>query len=295
MSTLRFLRTFLVVAKSGTFADAADTVSLTQAAVSFQMRALEEQLNRQLFEKQGRVSVLTAAGRALVPQAQALLDQYDRLCTSDLPPEDLSGPVAFGAIVSCMAPLSRGVSRLKARHPRLDVRLSTGRSGFLIEQVVNGQLDAAIVVEPTHKPPSQIRWILMREEPLFVLAPSGAAVSNAQEALSRYPFLRFDRSEYTGRLVDRVIKHMRCNVDEFLELNSMETLVELVRQGVGVTVLPHPAASGWRNDPGLKMLPLPGRLRAIVRHIGMVVRIDHPKPRLIEELQEVCAASEGHG
>ncbi|MGL6157267.1 MAG: LysR family transcriptional regulator, partial [Ralstonia mannitolilytica] len=77
MSTIRFLRTFVAVARHGSFAAAAERVALTQAAVSLQMRALEAELRRDLFDRSGRTVTLNARGRALLPQAEHLLALYD--------------------------------------------------------------------------------------------------------------------------------------------------------------------------------------------------------------------------
>ena len=77
MSTVRFLRTFVAVARHGSFAAAAERVALTQAAVSLQMRALEAELRRDLFDRSGRTVTLNAHGRALLPQAEYLLGLYD--------------------------------------------------------------------------------------------------------------------------------------------------------------------------------------------------------------------------
>src|SRR5690606_30586989 len=123
MSTLRFFRTFVAVARHGSFAEAAEHVSLTQAGVSFQMRALENELNQQLFERQGRQSVLTQAGRQLLPEIVGLLDQYDRLCQPRGNAKEAPVGTSFGSIVSCMVPLARGISTLKRLYPRIDIRL----------------------------------------------------------------------------------------------------------------------------------------------------------------------------
>ena len=81
MSSIRLLRTFSAVAAEGSFAAAAPRVALTQAAVGQQMRALESELRRPLFERQGKAVVLNDAGRALVPQVRRLLALYDQLLT----------------------------------------------------------------------------------------------------------------------------------------------------------------------------------------------------------------------
>ena len=73
MSSIRLLKTFAAVAAEGSFAAAASQVALTQAAVGQQMRALEAELRRPLFERQGKSVVLNDAGRELLPQVRRLL------------------------------------------------------------------------------------------------------------------------------------------------------------------------------------------------------------------------------
>ena len=122
MSTIRFLRTFLAVAHHGSFSEAAEQVALTQAAVSFQMRSLEAELGRELFDRSGRLAILNAAGRELLPEIKHLLDLYDRMRLPRTVPGELAGSVSVGSIVSCMGTLSKVVSSLKKAHPKLDVR-----------------------------------------------------------------------------------------------------------------------------------------------------------------------------
>ncbi len=113
MSTVRFLRTFVAVADHGSFAAAAGQVALTQAAVSLQMRALETELRRELFDRNGRVAVLNADGRALLPQARRMLALYDEMRLPLASDEAMAGAVAVGAVVSVMGGLSHAVAHMK--------------------------------------------------------------------------------------------------------------------------------------------------------------------------------------
>lgn len=287
MSTLRFFRTFVAVARHGSFAEAAEHVSLTQAGVSFQMRALENQLNQRLFERHGRQSVLTQAGRHLLPEVIALLDQYDRLCVPRGNVNDAPVGASFGSIVSCMVPLARGISTLKRVYPRIDIRLYSGKSGELASLVAKQELDAAMVVEPP-RTIQELRWVPLTQEPMAVITSSVVNARSAQEALTMLPFLRFDRKEHTGRLVDQTLRKLHCPVNEFLELNSMDTLIDLVRQNAGVTLLPLPGHSNWRNDPGLKVISLPGSITTAERRLGLVMRNDYGYPGFAQTFIETC-------
>jgi DNA-binding transcriptional LysR family regulator len=284
MSTVRFMRTFMAVSRYGSFSEAAERVALTQAAVSFQMRALEEELGRELFDRSGRLAILNAAGRELLPEVKQLLDLYDRIRLARKPgPGELAGSVSVGAIVSCMGPLSKVVSQLKRRHDGLDVRLFTGKSGELAEKVDSGELDAALVVESGRRMAST-RWTPLYEEPLVVLAPPTAAGDTLPEILERNPFLRFDRTQRTGLQIDRVLRRMNVHVHEFLELNAIETVVELVRQEVGVSMLPLLMAAQWRTAADLRVLPLPQDIGPVARAVGMIERREHARKHITESI-----------
>ena len=151
MSSIRILRTFAAVASEGSFAAAASRVALTQAAVGQQMRALEGELRRPLFERRGKGVVLNEAGRALVPQVRRLLGLYEQMLA---PAGDaMAGTVQLGAIVSAVRPLIRVTLALKARHPALDLHVLAAKSIELMDRVEAGGLDAAVAVrEPGVRP-----------------------------------------------------------------------------------------------------------------------------------------------
>ena len=287
MSTLRFLRTFLAVAHHGTFSEAAEQVALTQAAVSFQMRALENELGRELFDRSGRLALLSAAGRELVPEATRLLEFYDRMRLPPGAPDTLAGSVSVGAIVSCMGTLSKVVSAMKREYSALEIRVFSGKSGELAGKVEAGELDAALLVEAS-RPTAHTRWTELYEEPLVVLAPASAPGKSAREVLTQSPFLRFDRTQRTGRQIERVLRRLGVTIDEFLELNAIETLVELVRQEVGVTLLPLLNSANWQHAPDLRVLPLPRNLGSIVRSVGMLERRDPARQAVTTAICELC-------
>ncbi|MFC4276516.1 LysR family transcriptional regulator [Achromobacter aloeverae] len=289
MSTIRFLRTFVAVSRYGSFSEAAERVALTQAAVSFQMRALEEELGRELFDRSGRLAILNAAGRDLLPEIKQFLDLYDRIRSPRRPgPGELAGSVAVGAIVSCMGLLSKAVSALKREHDGLDVRLFSGKSSELAGKVESGELDAALVVESGRRMAST-RWTPLYEEPLVVIAPPSASGDTLHELLERNPFLRFDRTQRTGLQIDRVLRRLNVHVHEFLELNAIETVVELVRQEVGVTLLPLLKAAQWASAPDLRVLPLPEDIGPIVRAVGLIDRREHSRQAITDSIFQRCA------
>ncbi|HEU0229999.1 MAG TPA: LysR family transcriptional regulator [Burkholderiaceae bacterium] len=274
MGSLRFLRTFVAVARRGSFSDAAEQVALTQAAVSLQMRALETEFGRTLFDRSGRLASLNEAGRELLPQAEQLLEIYDRMRTPRPAPGTFAGTLSIGAIVSCMGTLARVVSQLKIEHQELIIRLSSGKSRELCRKVENGEIDAALVVG-AGRPPPRTRWKRLYQEPVCLVVSSQVPGDDPRQLLRSHPFLRFDRSQHTGAQIDRVLRKMGIVPDDFLELNALEQLLDLVRHDVGITILPLLHTMRWNDGNGLRAIPLPAELGAITREIGMLERRDH--------------------
>lgn len=270
MSTIRFLRTFLVVAQGGSFAGAADRVALTQAAVGLQMRALETELKSVLFERSGRGVVLSVAGRALIPHAQNIIACYDQMRAGLEDGDEMTGTVTVGSIVSAMGLLSTTVVNLKPIYPQLNVRLVMQESSGLARSVQSGTLDAAIFVEDSKKELQGLLWTPLYVEPLTMVASSQVADENSdiRTLLRQHPFLRFDRRTPSGIRVEQILRKLGLVPQDFLELSSLSTIVDLVRQNAGITIVPRLKSADWEGDPLLQVLPLPGR--PATRQIGML-------------------------
>lgn len=270
MSTIRFLRTFLVVAKVGSYAGASDRVALTQAAVGLQMRALETELKTVLFERSGRGMVLSVAGQALIAHAEKIIACYDQMRAGLDGDGEIAGTVSVGSTVSAMGFLSSTVVRIKPLFPRLNVRVVAQQSSELVKSVRRGELDAAIFISDSPEERQGLRWTPLYVEPLTVVASSQIARpdSDLKQLLRENPFLRFDRLMPSGIRIEQTLRKLGLVPQDLLELSSLSTIVDLVRQNVGVTIVPHLRNADWVNDPSLCVIPLPGR--PPTRQVGMV-------------------------
>ena len=277
MSSIRLMRTFVAVAAEGSFAAAASRVALTQAAVGQQMRALEAELKRPLFERQGKSVVLNEAGRALVPQVRRLLGLYEQMLLQAAAPDAMAGTVHLGAVVSAVRPLIQATLRLKARHAALDLHVSAAKSIELITRVQAGELDAAVAVrEPGVG--KHLAWTPLYGEPMVLLVPRKLDEANPRTILQRQPFLRFDPTQHTGQLVDRTLKRLRVKPMELLELNSLESIADLVRSGLGVAVVPLLRDARWASDGKVRVIEIP---RAEERQMALVQRRESSKAAIV--------------
>jgi DNA-binding transcriptional LysR family regulator len=281
MPTLRMLKTFRAVARTGSFAAAAQTVALTPAAVSMQMRALEQALGRQLFDRSGRQIGLTRHGHEIWPKVEQIFDLLAEL--EPTPTDSMVGPVTIGSVVSVIGALSLIVARLKAAHPQLDVRLLSSRSDELVGMVEAGEVDiAAVVASADATLPVTLKWTALYTEPLMLVVSRQIGDNDPQRILRSHAFLRFDRRVRTGRVVEQALLTAGLTVNEYLELNSIETIVALVRENVGVAVLPLLHSGNWRNDPSLRVLSISNP--PVLRTVGMIQRASYDRRGITQAL-----------
>ncbi len=285
MSNIRYMRTFLAIARLGSFSEAAEAVGLTQAAVSLQMRSLEEEFGRALFDRSGRLAVLNTAGQELLPEITALLEHYDRLRQPKPPAGQFIGQLTVGAIVSSMGILAKVVSQLKKEHKQLGIRLISGKSSELTHKVVHGEIDAAFVVGTGRRHPGT-HWTMLYQEPICLVTHASLTDNDPYAILAKHPYLRFDRSQHTGHQIDRVLQQMAVVTEDFLELNTLEQLLGLIRREVGVALLPLLHSLQDAELDGLRVLPLPAELGAPTRDIGLIEKRNNPRQTITRELYE---------
>jgi DNA-binding transcriptional LysR family regulator len=270
MTTIRLLRTFVAAAHGGSFTAAANKVALTQAAVGLQMRTLEAELKQSLFDKTGRTMTLSAAGRALLPRAERLLADVDALHRDVQDPQTIAGSVTIGVMISAMGLLSEALVELKMRHPGLDVHLRLCHPAVMPEQVRQGEFDVGLLVEPSKRDFDGLQWTLLYEEPIVMVASSAVATprSDVARLVRTQPFLRFDRRTPTGARIEQTLRRRGLKPRDFIELNSVLSIVELVRQRAGVALVPLLKTFDWEHDPALCVLPISGR--PAIRRVGML-------------------------
>ncbi|WP_447553599.1 LysR family transcriptional regulator [Vreelandella sp. EE22] len=266
---IRELRTFSCVAQEGTFAGAADKIGLTQAAVSAQMKRLEAELGVALFVRQGRSAVLTPRGRQVLEQTHTLLGLYKSLGDTST---DLlaSTPVNIGAIASIQRSLlPNALARFHHAYPSCRTRVLPGLSMALVNQVDAGELDMAAIIRPSFSLHSDLHWTPLAHEPFRLIVPARVEGDDWRELLHRHAFIRYDRSSFGGRQIDRFLTGHHCQVREICEVDELETIIQLVAHGIGVALVPQVA----------NLQPWPTQVRALDlgvqtfhREVGLVCR-----------------------
>ena len=280
MSIRRF-KTLIAVAEKGTFAAAATATFVSHAAVSQQMKTLEDELGVAIFDRSRRSPVLNQHGRNLVAKARDVVHAYNNMVSSVHDDDGVVGELMFGAVSTCMTSLvPRVVGMLKRRYPRLHVRVVPGLSAELQIQVERGYLDAAVLSEPPFLP-SGLSWRAFAEEPLILLASREEESDDPEWLLESRPFIRFNRRAWLGRQIDEWLQANKVNVREGMELDTLESISSMVFYQLGVSIVPQRCVPSARPLP-LKRIPLGASARP--RILGVMARKDGSKSQLLEVL-----------
>lgn len=149
--------------------------------------------------------------------------------------------------------------RFREEHADIDFTLAVAPSGELLNQLVNGALDVAVVVRPAEQP-AAVDWVEILEEPLAVYAPPGLRVG---DSATWGPWVSFNPTSQTRRLIAEAVAGTGASFDVVAESNQPDVLREMVRLGMGWTVLPVIQAETEPN-PLVRASPKPLLTRTLV-------------------------------
>ena len=275
------LQYFLEVARQRNFTRAAARLHLAQAALSEQIRKLEDELATPLFRRGRRESTLTAAGETLRVHAEELLD---RAAAARHAVQELvglrSGKLVIGAIPSVSAGLlPAAVTAFRQRHPLVELVIAEGTSETVAEGVESGRVEMGVIQHPTPAGPFDERALLT--ESFVILAPPAHAIAGRRSvrlsALAAESFVFFK-----GRARDSALTACRAAGFEprlACESGELETVRALVAAGLGLALLPELAAH--RAKPACALVRLSGP--KVERQLVVVTRRGHaPSPAAAE-------------
>ncbi len=288
---LRQLEYFTAIVKEGSLTGAAKRCRIAQPSLSQQLRALEDELGETLVLRKPRGVEATAAGRILMEHAERVLNEASLLRERFAQRrESQEGCVIFGMIPT-IAPylLPRFLGPFRESFPKIDVQVREARTSGLIQQVVDGTIEFAILSDVT--PQDQKKWSLhVRElfrEPLMLAVPLTHPLATAAEGPKPENLQPETLIHLRGGhcLTDRTLKVCRMeNLDPKLECDQLETALAMVAAGMGTAVVPELAVRS-RSLPGLTFCRF--RDPAPERTISLMKRRSVPLSKVAEELVEL--------
>lgn len=283
---VRFLESFVTVASSGSIAEAARRLNLTPAAVAQRLRALEQELGHSLVSRVGRTVRPTPSGLAVLARAGQLIEAVRDLkaaAANNLP----AGELRLGATATALTGLLPGIlARLGERYPRIEAFIRPGASANLYHSTIAGELDAAVLVRPQFPLPKSTGWLMLRREPLLLIAPAESAIDDPRAVLEQMPFIRYDRNQWGGQIVDRYLRQHGIKVREWLELDALDAIAALVDRRLGVSIVPD-WAPPWPEGLRLRKHLLPD---GEVRQTGLLWNRSGSRIAAVHAFIESCEA-----
>ncbi len=266
---------------------------IAQPALSRQIRLLEVELGVRLFDRHGRGMIVTEQGQDVLRHALRIMAELEeiRAVVSD-ENAPLRGHVSIGMPPTASDILSEPlVSAFKARHPEATLRIVSAYSGYLLDWLHRGEIDAAILYDPKSARTLRIHPLL--EETLFLIGPSDSGLSQdtpvAFSSLEDYRLLLPSVGHGLRTILDRLAQEANMTLNVKVEADSYSTLKSLVRSGHGVTVLPLAPIHEELTKGSLCAAPLVDPVP--MRRLIMSYPTDRPVPRLARFAGQVIATT----
>ena len=280
----RRLQVFHAVAKHLSFTKAAEALFMTQPAVTFQIRQLEEHFDTRLFDRaHGRIA-LTAAGQVALEYAEKILGMSAELDTrlKEMSGQ-VAGPLLIGAsttIAEFMLPQVLG--EFKSRYPGVVPRLFVANSEAVQARIAERTLDLGFIEGESHLP-SLVTDTCSEDELQVVCAPShplAKAGSVAPKALTEHAYISREPGSGTREVIDHYLQKAGVPPDALqvvMELGSPEALKGLAATGLGFAIMSRATVAKETQLGQLVRIPLAPRL---TRHLSVV----YPKERFHSRL-----------
>mgnify|MGYP000202681414 FL=1 len=241
--TLDQLRILKAIASEGSFKRAADSLYVSQPAVSLQVQNLERQLNVPLFDRGGRRAQLTEAGHLLLSYGEKILSLCQETCRALEDLQNLQGGTLIVGASQTTGTylLPRMIGMFRQKYPDVAVQLHVHSTRRTAWSVANGQIDLAIVGGeiPTELVEALEIVPYAEDELALILPPSHPMVqqeSIQKDDLYELKFICLDSQSTIRKVIDQVLT--RCGIDTRrlkieMELNSIEAIKNAVQSGLG--------------------------------------------------------------
>ncbi len=290
--TLKQLRYFDALARHRHFGRAADACSISQPALSLQIKELEGMFDAPLVERGARDVRLTQIGEDLLEKARHILlavEELDDLVRASKGP--LAGRLRLG-VIPTIAPyyLPKLIAGLSGRFPELELTLREAVTQALIEDLEDGSIDLAVVALPVSEP-NLTEFALFEEEFVLVRASRDAEKPvPGPQMLQRMRLLLLEEGHCFRDQALSFCQFGESRPGALMEGSSLSTLVQMVGAGMGVTLIPDMAVDMETRsaDVSIDRFPEPRPSRTI----GMVWRKTNP---LADQLMQIGAITRGLG
>lgn len=240
---IRQLRAFVAIAESGTFTAGALRVHVTQAAISMQIRQLENEIGARVFVRAPRHVILTEAGEQLLRRARHILREHDAALDEIA---ELAGAergrlrIGSASAMVLTEQLPSILKELRKQHPAADISVMSGTSEVLVDQILAGEVDIAFVSLPVDV--RGIKTERLSDDQLVAIASPRHKLAK-QRTISAFTLagerlILGERGGNTRRLIDQFFAQAGVTLRVAMELSRQQAIKRMVEEDMGVGIVP---------------------------------------------------------
>lgn len=236
---IRQLKAFLAIAEAKTFTAGARRVNVTQAAISMQIRQLEDEVGLQLFTRTPRRVILTEAGEYLLDRARKILREHDTALAEIAELGGVEhGRLRIGSASAEFATmqLPHILQGLREEFPNSELAVSAGTSQTLVDKIMHGEIDIAFVSLPVEN--SSITTDLLFSDEIVAIAHPSHPMANERyisaAALAGEKLILGERGGNTRRMIDDFFNAANVRPNITMELSRQEAINQMVENNLGV-------------------------------------------------------------
>src|ERR1700731_5051399 len=274
------LRTFLEVAKQGSFSRAGQKVFRSQSAVSAQIRQIESEYGERLLDRSGKTVRLTPAGEVFREYAQRMLSLRDESLRAVADHgNDPRGVLALGANeATCLYVLPNVFAEYLRLYPSVQVSIYRNFSHKILERLDSGAIDVGIVTLPVKMPMLKVRTIF-RDRLMLMVSADNPLAQHDKVSISmvvEQPLI-LPRTGFTRRIMDKLFRPHRDKLHVRMELPSIGMIKSFVAAGLGVSLISESFARDEVRSGKVKLIAIDGV--ELSRELGLIYRKDRSLPR----------------
>ena len=268
----RQLKAFATLARTGSFTLAAKELYLSQSAVSHSMKALEQEVGCRLLDRMGKKVLLTQAGETLLHHTEKILLEMTNARTAL---EQLGkwgrGRLRLGAsTTACQYILPAVLREFKESFPQCMISIEPGDSSRTLELLRSHRIDLAIMLQPENEEQCEF-FPLFTDELMFLagaMHPWARQGSVTRAEIPRQSYVLYNKGSTTYRLIEKYFREEDMVLNTIIDLGSMDAIKELVKLGVGLSIIAPWIAQKELQEKSVVALPL-GK-RKLKRNWGIV-------------------------
>ncbi len=239
----REISTFLQVAQYQSFSKAARHLGYSQAAVTIQIKQLEQELGVHLFDRIGKQISLTHQGQVFYQYAVSIRNDLEQAKNAVADPSTLSGKLCLGTIESiCASIFPDLLAEYHRLHPEVTISIVTDSPGVLLDRMNENTIDIVYLLDRRIYDNRWCKTLEKPEENIFVASPDHelALVKRELELdeVLRFPFFLTEKDASYRHMLEQYLASINRSVKPFLEIGSTEFIIHMLLKNTGISFLP---------------------------------------------------------